>query len=222
MDSNADHRCIHFTLWCGLWSVLAANSLTGEYLLNLLDDLFPVPYFVHMLIDGFIFAGNWNGPILQILLAWVKTRWLRWYLLTQIKGTNHDRSRAETRRWMCYFLQEVKVSLNWIFSTYTCICLNDCLSIDILNVTVLIHLQFFYENVKGIAYCEHCIQICFIVIFPILNISLIGMVLKKNHIYHKISNIRCTKFQNWNVSRLGLHLTLHSILKPGVKWRMKM
>ena len=40
--------------------------------------------------------------------------------------------------------------------------------------------------------------------------------------YRKISNIRCTKFQNSTVSRLGLQLSLHNILKPGVKWRMKM
>ena len=40
--------------------------------------------------------------------------------------------------------------------------------------------------------------------------------------YHKISNIRCTKSQNWNASRLVLQLSLSNPLKPGVKWRMKM
>ena len=42
------------------------------------------------------------------------------------------------------------------------------------------------------------------------------------YIYHKISIIRRTKSQNLNVSRLGLQLSLHNILKPSVKWRMKM
>ena len=40
--------------------------------------------------------------------------------------------------------------------------------------------------------------------------------------YRKISNIRNTKSQNFNVSRLSLQLSLHNILKPSVKWRMKM
>ena len=40
--------------------------------------------------------------------------------------------------------------------------------------------------------------------------------------YRKISNIRRIKFQNLNVSCLGLKLSLHIILKPSDKWRMKM
>ena len=40
--------------------------------------------------------------------------------------------------------------------------------------------------------------------------------------YCKISNIRRTKSQNLYVSRLGLQLSLPNILKPNVKWRMKM
>ena len=40
--------------------------------------------------------------------------------------------------------------------------------------------------------------------------------------YRKISNIRRTKSQNLNVSRLGLHLSLCNIFKPRIKWRMKM
>ena len=36
-------------------------------------------------------------------------------------------------------------------------------------------------------------------------------------IYRKISNIRCTKFQNLNDSRLVLHLSLPNLLTPGVK-----
>ena len=40
--------------------------------------------------------------------------------------------------------------------------------------------------------------------------------------YLKISNIRCTKSQNWNVSRLLLQLSLCNILKLGVKSRMKL
>ena len=40
--------------------------------------------------------------------------------------------------------------------------------------------------------------------------------------YHKVSNIRLTVCQNLNVSRLGLQLSLRNMLKPSVKWRMKM
>ena len=40
--------------------------------------------------------------------------------------------------------------------------------------------------------------------------------------YHKISNIRHTKSWNLNISRLGLQWSLCNILKPSVKWRMKM
>ena len=40
--------------------------------------------------------------------------------------------------------------------------------------------------------------------------------------YRKISNISRTKSPNSNVSRLGLQLSLRNILKPDVKWRMKM
>ena len=38
----------------------------------------------------------------------------------------------------------------------------------------------------------------------------------------KISNIRSTKSQTSNISRLGLQLSLCNILKPGVNSRMKM
>ena len=37
------------------------------------------------------------------------------------------------------------------------------------------------------------------------------------YIYREISNIRRTKFQNLNDSRLVLHLSLPNLLKPGVK-----
>ena len=40
--------------------------------------------------------------------------------------------------------------------------------------------------------------------------------------YRKISNISRTKSQNLNVSRLGLQVSSCYILKPSVKWRMKM
>ena len=40
--------------------------------------------------------------------------------------------------------------------------------------------------------------------------------------YRKISNIRRTKSQNLNDSRLVLQLSLSNPLKPGVKSRMKM
>ena len=39
--------------------------------------------------------------------------------------------------------------------------------------------------------------------------------------YRKVSNIRRTKSQDLNVSHLGLQLSLCNILKPSVKWRMK-
>ena len=40
--------------------------------------------------------------------------------------------------------------------------------------------------------------------------------------YRQVSNIRCTKSQNLNVSRLVVQLSLSNPLKPGVKSRMKM
>ena len=40
--------------------------------------------------------------------------------------------------------------------------------------------------------------------------------------YRKVSNIRRTKSQNLNASRLILLLSLPNPLKPGVKLRMKM
>ena len=40
--------------------------------------------------------------------------------------------------------------------------------------------------------------------------------------YRQILNIRCTKSQNLNVSRLTLQLSLPNPLKPGVKSKMKM
>ena len=43
-----------------------------------------------------------------------------------------------------------------------------------------------------------------------------------NNDYRKLSDTRRTKSQNWNVSRLSLQLSLCNILKPSVKWRMKM
>ena len=40
--------------------------------------------------------------------------------------------------------------------------------------------------------------------------------------YRKLSNIRRTKSPNLYVSRLGMQLSLCNILKPSVKWSMKM
>ena len=45
---------------------------------------------------------------------------------------------------------------------------------------------------------------------------------EQNHIYHQISNIRCTKSQNLNVSSLIMHLSLPNLLKPCVNLKMKM
>ena len=42
------------------------------------------------------------------------------------------------------------------------------------------------------------------------------------HIYCQISNIRCIKSQNLNVSHLVLQLSLWNLLKPGVKSEIKM
>ena len=36
------------------------------------------------------------------------------------------------------------------------------------------------------------------------------------------SNIKCTEYQNLNVSRLVLHVSLSNLLKPGITSRMKM
>ena len=41
-------------------------------------------------------------------------------------------------------------------------------------------------------------------------------------IYRQVFNIRRIESQNFNVTRLGLQLSLRNILKPGVKPRMKM
>ena len=40
--------------------------------------------------------------------------------------------------------------------------------------------------------------------------------------YRKASNIRHTKYQNLNVFRIVLQLSLRNLLKPGVQWRMMM
>ena len=40
--------------------------------------------------------------------------------------------------------------------------------------------------------------------------------------YRKLSNIRRTKFQNLTDSCLVLNMSLPNLLKPGVKYRMKM
>ena len=45
---------------------------------------------------------------------------------------------------------------------------------------------------------------------------------RDNFTYRKVSNIRRTKYQNLQVSRLILWLPLPNPLKPGVKLRMKM
>ena len=44
----------------------------------------------------------------------------------------------------------------------------------------------------------------------------------RNQNYSKISNIRCTKSPNLNVSRLIVQLSLPNPMTPGVKSRMKM
>ena len=51
-----------------------------------------------------------------------------------------------------------------------------------------------------------------------------GLNCPSDHIitYRKVSNIRRTKSQNFNASRLILQLSLPNPLKPGVKLRMKM
>ena len=40
--------------------------------------------------------------------------------------------------------------------------------------------------------------------------------------YRKICNIRRTESQILNVPGLGMQLFLRNVLKPSVKWRMKM
>ena len=40
--------------------------------------------------------------------------------------------------------------------------------------------------------------------------------------YHKISNISRTEYQILDVPGLGMQLSLRNVLKPSIKWRMKM
>ena len=56
------------------------------------------------------------------------------------------------------------------------------------------------------------------------DLVIIGHVIRRSyHIYHKISNIRCTKWQKLNDPHFILQLSLHnSPLKLGIKSRMKM
>ena len=48
-----------------------------------------------------------------------------------------------------------------------------------------------------------------------------GYLIKTKHNYRQTSNIRHNKYQNLNVSRLVLQLSLTNALKPGVKARME-
>ena len=50
----------------------------------------------------------------------------------------------------------------------------------------------------------------------------VHLVWEKYKLYRKVSNIKRTKSQNLNDSRLVLQLSLPNRLKPGVKSRMKM
>ena len=54
-----------------------------------------------------------------------------------------------------------------------------------------------------------------------IKVAFVALILFQKIKYRKIS-IRRTKFQNLNVSRLGLPVYLPYILKPSAKWRMKM
>ena len=55
-----------------------------------------------------------------------------------------------------------------------------------------------------------------------LGIKYTGTFMSLQFMYRKVSNIRRTKSQNLNASRLILQLSLPTPLKPGVKLRMKM
>ena len=55
-----------------------------------------------------------------------------------------------------------------------------------------------------------------------IDCNLVIMYLQMSYIYCKISNIRQTKSQKLNDSRLVLQLSLPNPLKQGVKSRMKM
>ena len=52
--------------------------------------------------------------------------------------------------------------------------------------------------------------------------KVIKRILHRSNDYRKISDIRRTKYQNLNDSRLILQLSLPNPLTPGVKSRMKM
>ena len=53
-------------------------------------------------------------------------------------------------------------------------------------------------------------------------LEMIAQYVHRENAYRKISNKRRTKSQNSNVSHFGFALSLHNILNPGVKLRMKM
>ena len=59
-------------------------------------------------------------------------------------------------------------------------------------------------------------------LYPILVIDVYIWYRYIIYIYHQISNISHTKYQNLNVSPLVLQLSLPNLLQPGVKSRMKM
>ena len=68
-------------------------------------------------------------------------------------------------------------------------------------------LQHIEADTNWMAFCRQHFQIHF---------------LERKFGYSQTFNIRCTKSQNLNVSRLVLQLSLPNPLKPGVKSRMKM
>ena len=63
---------------------------------------------------------------------------------------------------------------------------------------------------------------CYDGIFRWIGLCAKGPLVLGLPVYREISNISRTKSQTSNVSRLGLQLILRNILKPGVKWSMKM
>ena len=80
---------------------------------------------------------------------------------------------------------------------------------------------------KSCDLCSHIFLGCFtgtgVIIWLPQSVSVSDVTLKDiNENYRKVSNIRRTKSQNLNDSRLVMQMSLSNLLKPGFKSRMKM
>ena len=101
----------------------------------------------------------------------------------------------------------------WIFCVSKSVITEQaCLIIDI-NPSPYVHFEFLLSSTL---WCLHW----WVNLSPWENPPFCGHHISNE--YRQISNIRHTKSQNLNISRLVLHLSLPNLLKPCVKLRMKM